>query len=488
LQCLLAMERVEVAIVGGGAGGLALGARLRAAGETSFAILERDEGVGGTWRANTYPGCACDIPSHLYSFSFFTQGDWSRRYPTQPEMLRYFERLTDAFGLRPHLRLRTEVRDARFDPAAGRWRVRTDRGELDARVLVTACGQLRIPHVPAYAGLGELRAPHWHSARWRHDVDLAGKRVAVVGSGATAIQIVPEIARDARRVHVFQRSAPWVVPRRDRPYTRLERRLYGASPAARRAYRAAMFWQRELNFRAFRPSTPMSKLFVRIATKHLEEQVPDVALRERLLPDYPVGCKRVLISDDWYPALQQPNVELVTDPIERFVPEGVRTRDGALRELDAVVFATGFDSQALVAPMRIEGPDGVTLDERWEGGPRAHLGLTVAGMPNLFLLYGPNTNLGHNSILFMLECQIAYVLECLEELWRRGARALEVRAEAMERFDARVQEELRSSVWNGGCSNWYKTDDGRITNNWSGPCLDYWRATRRPHFGEYAFA
>jgi cation diffusion facilitator CzcD-associated flavoprotein CzcO len=464
------MERTDVAIVGAGLAGLGLAARLRQTGHDSFVVLDRADEVGGTWRANTYPGVCCDIPSHLYSFSWAPNPDWTRRYPAQPEILRYIRRLVAEQGLREHLRLNTDVTGARFDAATARWRIRTAGGtELEAKVLIPACGQLSVPHVPRFEGLEEFGGERWHSAGWNHDFDLYGKRVAVIGSGASAIQIVPAIADRTARLHVFQRTPPWVIRRADRPYTRAERRMFAAVPAVRRAYRSWLFWRQEAFLLAFRPGSAAARAFTRSARWRMESQVSDPDLRRELLPHYPIGCKRVLISDDYYPVFSKPGVELVTEGIDRFVPEGIRTRDGRVRELDAVVFATGFKTQSLVAPMRIEGPDGRSLEDRWADGPQAHLGLTVAGMPNLFILYGPNTNLGHNSIIFMLEAQIEHVLGRLDAMRRRGADTIAVRPEVMERFNAELQEELRHSIWNAGCTNWYKTDEGRITLNWSGP-------------------
>ena len=483
------MEQLDVAIVGAGIGGLGMGARLKDSGRHSFAILEADEGIGGTWRSNTYPGLACDVPSHLYSYSFAPRADWTRRYPPQPEILSYLEGIADRWGLRPHLRLRTEVASGSFDEGESRWRLTLRDGEeLAARVLVAACGQLRIPHVPRMPALEDYEGKWWHSVRWDHSFDPGGKRMAVIGAGATAIQVVPELAKDCERVHVFQRTPPWVIPRHDRPYTGLERRLFAALPAWRRAYRSLLFFRQEAFLLGFRPGTPASRALTRYALWRMESQAEDPALRRALTPDYPIGCKRIVVSDDWYPALTRPNVELVTDPIDGFTAGGIRTSDGVERELDAVVFATGFDTQALVAPMRLEGRDGRTLDEAWADGPYAHLGLSVPDFPNLFLLYGPNTNLGHNSIIFMIEAQIAHVLGCLEELERRGARHIEVRRDAMESFDRRTQERLRSSVFSQGCTSWYKTDTGRVTNNWPGSATEYWRAAHRPQVEDFTLA
>ena len=483
------MERADVAIVGAGFGGLGLGARLRESGRRSFTILEADKGLGGTWRANTYPGLACDVPSHLYSYSFAPRPGWTRRYPAQAEILSYLEEFADERGLRQHLRLNTQVAGARYDAEDQRWRIHLHEGEeISARLLVTACGQLRVPHVPPFKGLEDFEGEWWHSARWPDAFDPRGKRVAVIGSGATAIQIVPALAPQCGHMHVFQRTPPWIIPRHDRPYLGLERRLFAAAPPVRRAYRSLLFLRQESFLLGFKPDSAMAKVLTRYARWRLESQVEDPVLRHRLLPTYPIGCKRVLVSDDYYPALTRPNVDLVTAGIHSFTPRGIRTRDGEEIELDAVVFATGFDSQALVAPMRIEGAGGRSLDEAWAGGPVAHLGLTVPGFPNLFLLYGPNTNLGHNSIIFMLEAQMAHVLGCLEELDRRGAQRIEVRPEALERFDRDTQERLQSSVFTQGCTSWYKHSTGRVTNNWPGFATEYWQAVRRPQVGDFALS
>ncbi|MFL5821720.1 MAG: flavin-containing monooxygenase [Solirubrobacteraceae bacterium] len=483
------MDRADIAIVGAGIGGLGLGARLRGSGRRSFAILEADRGIGGTWRANTYPGLACDVPSHLYSYSFAPRSDWTRRYPPRDEIMSYLEDFVDERRVRGHLRLGTQVAAARFDPGEQRWQLELrDAEPLSARVLVAACGQLRIPHVPPFGGLEDFEGEWWHSARWKHSFDPRGKRMAVIGSGATAIQIVPELAKVCERVDVFQRTPPWIIPRHDRPYLSAERRLFAAVPGLRRAYRSLLFMRQETLLLGFRPGSLCSRALTRYARWRLESQVDDEQLRRALTPSYPIGCKRILVSDDYYPALARPNVELVTEAIDGFTPGGIRTRDGAEHGLDAVVFATGFDSQALVAPMRVQAPDGRTLEDAWEDGPYAHLGVTVPGFPNLFLLYGPNTNLGHNSIIFMMEAQIAHVLGCLEELDRRGARRIEVRPEAAERFDRRTQERLRSSVFTQGCSSWYKTPTGRVTNNWPGSATEYWRTVRRPETRDFALS
>lgn len=480
------LDEVAVAIVGAGAGGLALGALLNRAGVHDFAILERSDGVGGTWRANRYPGAACDVPSRLYSLSFAPNPAWSRRFSPQPEILAYLEGIADDFGLRDRIRMNTEVRGARFDPEAGRWTLALGEGRtLRGRVLVTAVGQLSRPKVPDLAGLDTFAGTHFHSARWDPDHDLSGRSVGVIGTGASAIQIVPAIADRAERVTVFQRSPHWILPRMDRPYTAFEKRLLAAVPPVERALRATEWLSHEVRWFAFRAEDTWLAAAVRaIIRRSVRRAVADPALREALIPTDAVGCKRVLLSDDWFATMVRDDVSLVTDSIEQVRPEGIRTAGGTVHDLDTLIFATGFHATDLLAPMAIEGPRG-TLDEAWAPGASAHLGITVPGFPNLFLLYGPNTNLGHNSILFMLECQAGYVVQCVRRILDRDLGALEVRAEVAARFDAEVQEALQRSVWAAGCRSWYKTASGRITVNWPWTTTRYWWRTRRPAWTDF---
>ncbi len=479
-------ERCEVAILGAGLGGLGLAARLKAAGRDAFVVFEQADRIGGTWRDNTYPGCACDIPSHLYWFSFDLQPDWSRLFPSQPEILREIERFVERHALADRIRLGTQVTRAVWDEDRARWRVATAAGEVaEARVLVAACGQLNRPRLPEIAGRDRFAGVAFHTARWRGDVELTGKRVACIGNGASAVQIIPEIAPRVAHLTVFQRSASYVVPRGDRAYAAAERALFATDPVARRASRETMYRYYEDRHAAMRLGSAKAAEVTAIARGHLEAQVADPVLRARLWPDYPIGCKRILISDDFYPALQRPNVELVTERIARIEPAGIRTADGRLHELDVIIYATGFETTAFLGPLEVVGRGGLRLAEAWRDGPRAYLGLTVTGFPNFLMLYGPNTNLGHNSIIAMLECQYDYILQALELLEARGANALEVRAEALERFNRELQAELRGSAWAAGCGSWYKTADGRITNNWPGSVEDYRARTARLALADY---
>jgi cation diffusion facilitator CzcD-associated flavoprotein CzcO len=460
--------------------------RLKQAGFTALTILEKAGRLGGTWRENTYPGAACDSPSFLYCYSFEPKTDWSRKWATQPEILAYIEQCARKYDLLRHIRFGTEVMEARFDEDRGVWHVRTSAGDtLEAEVLVSATGQLNRPSLPALPGLEHFRGPHFHSARWNHDVDLAGRDVAVIGNAASAVQFVPAIAPRVRRLTVFQRSANWMMPKNDRVYGARERRLYARFPFLAKLYRWKIWLEHEARFPIFRRSPLLTPLALAIARRELQKAVPDPELRRVLLPDYPLGGKRILISDDYYAALQRENVDLVTDPIEQVTRDGIRTRDGRHVPADVIIYATGFHSTSFLAPMRIEGREGRVLEDVWKNGADAYLGLTLASFPNFFMLYGPNTNLGHNSIIFMLECQVNYVVQCVQALAARHLASLEVRPEVVRAYNAELQSILRRSVWARTDHSWYKLASGRITNNWSGTTFAYWLRTRRPRLDHY---
>jgi len=472
---------VKIAIVGAGPAGLAMGMQLVRAGITDFTIFERSPGVGGTWHDNRYPGAACDVPSHLYCFSFAPKPDWQHKFARQPEIEAYFNDCVTRAQLGPHLRLATEVHGARF--VDGEWHLDTSAGEVTANVLVSGTGQLNRPRLPA--GFEAFAGKMFHSARWDASYDFTGKRVVVIGSGASAVQIVPELAKVAAQLTVFQRSPAYVIPRKDRPYSRLVKWLFTHVPFVRRAYRSFIYWSLESRFTALHRGSVMGKLTRWMALRHLRKQVADPVLRTQLTPDYPVGCKRIVISDDWYPALQRANVSLVTSAIASVTRDGVIAADGTRHEADAIVFATGFDTTSFLAPMQIVGAGGIALHDAWRGGAEAHRGIAVAGFPNLFLLYGPNTNLGHSSILFMIECQVHYIVRCMQELEKRGARALAVKPAAMARTNEQLQQALARTTWSADCSSWYKTAEGKLTNNWASRTTQYWLCTRRPDFDEF---
>jgi cation diffusion facilitator CzcD-associated flavoprotein CzcO len=480
----------RVVIVGGGLSGLAAGMQLIRSGVTTFTIVEQSEGVGGTWRDNTYPGSACDVPSHLYSFSFFPKSDWSRRFADQPEILDYAEACVEAFGLGPHLLVGTTVERAEFDEHSGRWHLTLSSGPMEADAVIFACGQLNRPFVPTIEGLDRFAGRWWHSARWDHGVDLAGARVSVVGSGASAIQFVPPVAAQAAQLTVFQRSPNYVGPKKDRSYRRTTRRLLDRSPGVGRAYRWWIYWSLEFRWLWFRKDSWFSRKLGELFRKGINADVVCDRLPEAaVVPDYPVGCKRILISNDWYPALLRPDVQVVGTPIDHLERDAVVTADGRRHPTDVVIFGTGFTTTDFLAHIPVTGVGGRSLADAWTGGARAYLGTTVAGFPNCYLLYGPNTNLGHNSILFMVERQLNLVLQALAlqtaamseaPVGRAGATPqVEVDEGAYERDDRRLQRLMASTVWVSSCTSWYKAASGRVTNNWPSWTVRYWYDTLR---------
>jgi cation diffusion facilitator CzcD-associated flavoprotein CzcO len=472
-------QDVGVAIVGSGFAGLGLAIRLREAGIEDFTILERADEIGGTWRDNSYPGCACDVPSHLYSFSFAPNPAWTRTFSPQAEIQAYLRACADRYDVRRRVRFGHELLDAAWDDEAQHWRIETAKGSLTARVLVLATGALSAPAIPRLAGLERFEGTTFHSAGWDHGHDLAGERVAVIGTGASAIQFVPEIQPRVQELHVFQRTAPWIMPHTDRPLTRLERRVYRLLPRAQAAVRAGVYWAREGFVPGFRHPRVMARA-ERIAQRHLRHQVTDPQLRAKLTPTYRMGCKRVLISNRYLRTLTRGNVELVTDAIAEVRSRSIVTTDATEREIDTIIFGTGFHVTDMPVAERVRGRDGRTLAQAWNGSPEAYLGSTVAGCPNLFLLVGPNTALGHSSVIFMIESQVAYVLDALRLMKERGAAELEVRPDAQATYNAEIQRRMRGTVWtSGGCASWYLDANGRVSALWPTYTWPFRRRTRR---------
>ena len=477
--------RTRLLIIGAGFGGIGLGIRLRAAALTDFVILEKSDRVGGVWRANSYPGAACDVPSLLYSFSFAPRADWPDRYARQPDILAYLEQCARDHGLMPHIRFGAEVAAAEWDEARRLWVVRTRDGiTFEAQALVTAAGQLDRPLVPRLPGLEQFAGPVFHSAQWRHDVDLAGKHVAVIGTGASAIQFVPQIAPRVQSLTLFQRSAPYVLPKSDKRYAGWQKAAFARIPGALWLSRAWQYLAHEVTAFAF--VTWPAALNIKRGTfrRHLARGVMDEEKRQRLTPTDRIGCKRILISNDYYPALNRPNVAVETAPITEVRPDAIATAAGVYR-CDCIIFGTGFTATEFLAPMRITGRGGQDLHEAWRGGANAHLGITVAGFPNLFMLYGPNTGLAHNSVVYMLEAQIRYVLACLTRLASGDARTIEVRPDVQQRFNVRLQRRLNRTIWAKGCASWYLTPEGKNITNWPGYTFEFAWRTRKPRWDDY---
>lgn len=478
--------RHDVAIIGAGFAGLCMAIKLREAGIHDFVVLEKGDRVGGTWRDNTYPGAGCDVMSLLYSFSFAPNRRWTRLYAGQREILEYIDTIVADYQLRPYIRLNTEVTDYTFDSATDRWSVRTAGGEVvDARIVVAGQGPLHRPKVPDLPGLSTFAGPVFHSARWDHSCSLDGKRVAVIGTGASAVQFTPQIAKRAAQVSVFQRTPHWVIPRPDRPLTTFERALFRAFPVAQRFYRHMIYWFYESTIPGFLNPKYMKRLQA-LARSHLRRQVRDPELRRKLTPDYIIGCKRILVSSDYYPALCRSNVDLVTEGIAEITRDAIVTSSGTRHEVDAIILGTGFHVTDAGESMNLTGRNGKTIKEAWRDGSAAYLGMAVAGFPNFFLLLGPNSGGGNQSIIFMIEAQVRYIMSVLMRMGREDARAIEVHQDAQDRFNRWVHRRLAKSVWNaGGCKSWYLDAQGVNRAIWPGSSVSYWWRTRRPNLRHF---
>lgn len=478
---------VMVAVVGAGFSGIGVGVALRKAGLTDFVILERAGAVGGTWRDNTYPGCACDVPSHVYSYSFAPNPGWSYSFSRQQEIWRYLEDVTDRYRVRGHIRFGAEVTEARWDEAAARWRLQTSRGPLTAGILVVAAGPLSEPSCPDIPGLGSFPGPMFHSARWDHDTSLVGQRVAVVGTGASAVQIIPELQPEVSRLILFQRTPAWVIPRRDRPISPARQRLYARVPQAQKLARLALYLSREVTVGAFVQRPSLLRAAQRLALAHMSRSITDPELRAKLTPDYVMGCKRILLSDDFYPALAHPNVQVVASGLAKVDGAVLTAQDGTACEADAIIFATGFAVTDMPFAGRVFGAGGVRLADTWREGMTALRGTTVTGYPNMCLVIGPNTGLGHNSMIHIIESQLAYIHDYVRAVARLGdAAALDTRPDAQQRWNARLQQRMAGSVWlTGGCTSWYLSAPGRNPTVWPGSTLAFRHATRRLDLEEY---
>ena len=476
----------SVVIIGAGFGGLGMAIKLKAQGQDDIVIIEKGGDVGGCWRDNTYPGAACDVPSHLYSFSFERHYPWSRRFAPQREIFAYQQHCARKYDVYRHMRFNTEVAKASFDEAQGVWAITLTNDEtIFARILITATGQLNQPAYPKMPGIDAFKGAHFHSARWDHSVDLKGKTVAVIGTGASAIQFVPEVTKVAGKVMLFQRSAAHVLAKPDRAYTEREHRILKKFPITQTLDRLKIYIANEARVLGFTSLQKAMALFEWQFKRQLKKFIKDPELREKLTPDYPIGCKRILMSNDYYPALAQDHVEVINQGISEVTATGVVDSEGKHHDVDVIIYGTGFQATDFLTPMTITGRDGIALNDAWKDGAEAYLGITVNGFPNLFMLYGPNTNLGHNSIIYMLESQIHYVQQCIAAIDSQKLRSLEVRSLVQTNFNDRVQSKISDTVWNKGCHSWYKTESGKNTNNWPGFTFNYRRQTDKLDLNDY---
>lgn len=462
-----------------------MGRALRKAGITSFVIIEKSAGIGGTWWDNTYPGAECDVRSHLYSYSFDPNPDWSQAYAPQREIQEYLVRCAAKFNLLSHIRFNTVLAEARFDAQQGLWLLQLENGEqLSANFFVCSAGPLSEPRYPDIPGMDTYKGRLFHSARWDHGYPFEGKRVAVIGTAASAVQLIPRVAPLVAKLYIYQRSPNWIIPRFSHTYKPWEKALFRISFFAR-AHRFLLYMVHELNRLSFNPGSLMAKIARKLAEMHLRHQIPDRRLRDALCPGYPFGCKRVLLSNDYYPALMRSNVELIDIPIKRIDQTHIVTGDGESREVDAIVCATGFNIKHVLSSIKIQGLDGCLLSQAWKHEPEAYQGVTVANFPNLFILLGPNTGQGHTSAILFIEAQVSYTLKCIQELGKRQKHFLAVKPDAMNRYNVALQKTLATSVWAAGCRSWYKTESGKIIGIYPGFSFQYIHQLRKPRFEDY---
>jgi cation diffusion facilitator CzcD-associated flavoprotein CzcO len=470
-------NRAAIAIIGAGFGGLAAAIELKKHGHNDIVLFERSNDVGGVWRENTYPGAACDVPSPLYSFSFEPNPLWPRRYSRQPDILDYLFHTTAKYDVLRHIRFETEVTAAEFDEDSNRWTIATSAGDVvEADILISAVGQLSRPAMPDIKGRESFSGASFHSAEWDHSVDLADKRVAVIGTGASAIQFVPEIQPQVAHLTLFQRTAPYLLPRLDTAFSKTHHKLFQRLPVIQKAERAAWWTLAEILSIAFLYSKPLSRIVEAVSRWHMKRQLPGSELFDEVWPNYAVGCKRILFSNNYLPSLQQPNVDVESGRIDEITAAGVCTSDGVLHEVDVIIYATGFTASDFLAPMKILGQGRRDLRAQWANGARAYLGVSAPHFPNLFLMYGPNTNVGAGSIVYMLESQAKYIRQAITGL--RSGHAVVVRADVEDRYDAQTQSLLVEGVWSK-CASWYRTADGRVSTNWPGTQSQYRRRMRR---------
>lgn len=473
-------KKLDVAIIGTGFSGLGMAIRLKKDGISNFQIFEKAADVGGTWRENTYPGCACDVPSHLYSFSFEQKSDWSRAFATQPEIKQYLKDVSSKHDLLPHVLYGHQLEAAEFDEVAGDWKLEFANGKnVVAKNLVLGIGGLHIPQQPTFKNADAFKGEVFHSAEWRHDVDSTGKRVAVVGTGASAIQIIPALADKVEKLVSFQRTAPWVMPKPDREYTPEEQARYDRYPLLQNVSRSLIYAENEIKFLGFRYAKPALKVAELYSKYHINKAIDNRVLRRKVTPLFDMGCKRILLSNEYYPALNKPNVEVVNSRIESFTEKGIKDAGGREYEVDVIVYATGFNTVDAVSKMNIRGRDGLKLSDAWDNGAKSFLGIQSSGFPNAFFLMGPNTGLGHNSMVYMIESQVQYIADALKQQRAQSWSWIDVKDSAQRDFVTQVQAGLKNTVWASGCQSWYLDDKGQNWTLWPGFTFAYRFLTRR---------
>ncbi|CAA0091918.1 Baeyer-Villiger monooxygenase [Zhongshania aliphaticivorans] len=481
------MKELDVIILGAGMSGLCMAIELKKRGVNKLEIIEKNSDVGGTWFDNSYPGACCDVPSALYSFSFEANPNWSRIYSPQVEIQHYFQHCANKYDLMPHIRFNSEVISADYQQENGKWLVTLANGEqLLSRIVVSGLGQLNKPNTPELQDANEFKGVSFHSARWNHDIDLRGKHVAVIGSAASAIQLIPHVAQQAKKLYVYQRSANYILSRGDREYSATEKYLFHTLPWTQKLVRLYYYLRQEgLFYGAMLSGSLRSKLIKWLAKRNLRSTIHKQALRDVMTPDYPLGCKRVLVSDDFYQALNSDAIDMVTSPISGLNASGVISDDKISRPVDVILYATGFRATEFLVPLRVHGENGIELNQAWQQGAEAHRGVALNGFPNFYMLYGPNTNLGHSSIIYMVEKQSRYIAQCIKHTFDNELRSLQPHASAQAAFNKRLQDALSETVWGEDCGSWYKNDSGKITNNWPYTTWRFGQEMKTVAFKEY---
>ncbi len=476
----------EIAIIGTGFAGICMGIKLLEARIDDFVILERANDIGGTWRDNTYPGAACDVSSHLYSFSFEPNPNWSRMFSGQKEIYDYLKKVVKKYKLESFIRYGHEVMGGSFDEASGKWSIDiTGKENIKAHFWINGMGPLNRPTLPEIPGRDSFKGASFHSSEWDHSVDLKGKQVAVIGTGASSIQVTPSIAPIVKKLHVFQRTPAWIMPKMDRDMTRFEKKLFKVLPFIQRLYRWRIYWFNELPAYALTYKPKYIKFIQALSLRNLRKQIPDKALREKLTPKYMLGCKRILLSNDYYPAFRRSNVELVTDKITNIDENGIITADGNKREVDVIVYCTGFMAAEFPAYFKVSGLNGKALSEEWKTAPEAYLGTTVSGFPNMYFIVGPNTGLGHNSMIYMIESQVTYIMDALSKTRKSNYKYMDVKKAPQDQYNKEIQEKLVGTAWDSGCVSWYQTKAGKNTSIFPGFTFEFRKKTKKVKDEDY---
>lgn len=480
----------QVAVIGAGFSGLCMAIQLKLAKINSFVVFEKADDIGGTWRDNLYPGCACDVPSHLYSYSFEPNPNWSRMFAPQQEIWDYLRACGEKYGVRPHMRFGAEIARCEFDTQNHYWKVTTTSGDsITAKIVVSGIGALSLPAYPKLPGIETFQGTAFHSARWNKDYDFKDKRVAVIGTGASAIQFVPQVAPKSKQLDLYQRTPPWVMSKPDRAMTAVEKTLFKFIPATQKLFRGGIYWWMESRVLGLAVDPRAMKLAEAWAKLYIKRAIKDPKLRKKVTPDYTIGCKRILMSDEYYPALTRDNVDVITQGIKQVKAHSIVTEDGVERPADAIIYGTGFQVSDPIGPMKIYGAAGVDVRETWkDSGTEAYLGVSVSGFPNFFLLLGPNTGLGHTSIVFMIEAQVNYVMQAVKAITKHRLRSLDVKPEVQARFNQKLQKRLDEAVWSaGGCQSWYLDEFGKNRTLWPSFTFEYWMRTRKFEPKKYTF-